>query len=287
MKASFDFFVAVDWSGAKGSTQKGIQVAVCRKGDSPPELVSPPNYKHWSRLAAISWLNEFAGKESFLVGIDFSFAPPYLDEGKYFPGADISSSRAQDLWFEIEDKTKNDPHLYAGSFLENEQVSELFHVNKQPGRRYRRRYRVTEQECRNKGLGPAETFFHLIGPTQVGMGSLCGMRSLLRLQRNIAIWPFENTAKRSVVVVEIYTRPFLIMSGAGLKKIRELEVLNQALDHFHSRSIQQDLSIDDHIGDAILSAAGLRFIAEDSKYWHPAAMSEEVACTEGWTFGVP
>ena len=41
----------------------------------------------------------------------------------------------------------------------------------------------------------------------------------------------------------------------------------------------------DHDSDALITAAGLRAIVENPRYWHPIHLSE-VAATEGWTFGV-
>ena len=39
--------------------------------------------------------------------------------------------------------------------------------------------------------------------------------------------------------------------------------------------------------DAILAAAWLRASVGRADLWQPAAMTNDVAATEGWTFGVP
>ena len=44
--------------------------------------------------------------------------------------------------------------------------------------------------------------------------------------------------------------------------------------------------LDDHSADALLTAAWLRTAAERASLWQPAAMTREIARTEGWTFGV-
>jgi hypothetical protein len=43
---------------------------------------------------------------------------------------------------------------------------------------------------------------------------------------------------------------------------------------------------DDHATDAILSAAWLRAVGHRADLWNPPGLTEELARTEGWTFGV-
>jgi len=42
----------------------------------------------------------------------------------------------------------------------------------------------------------------------------------------------------------------------------------------------------DHVGDALISAAGMRAIAAEPRWWSPKGLTPELARTEGWTFGV-
>jgi hypothetical protein len=42
----------------------------------------------------------------------------------------------------------------------------------------------------------------------------------------------------------------------------------------------------DHVGDALITAAGLRAIAQQPYWWQPPALTAAIAATEGWTFGV-
>jgi hypothetical protein len=44
---------------------------------------------------------------------------------------------------------------------------------------------------------------------------------------------------------------------------------------------------DDHATDAMLTAAWLRRAAHRPELWQPAGLTETIAQTEGWTFGVP
>jgi hypothetical protein len=42
----------------------------------------------------------------------------------------------------------------------------------------------------------------------------------------------------------------------------------------------------DHETDVLVSAAGLRRIADDETYWSPPQLTDRIAKSEGWTFGV-
>jgi hypothetical protein len=77
--SDFKAYVAIDWSGAKGSRHKGIAIAEARAGDDQPRLIRPGHA--WSRLEVLDWLLERAGQEPVLFGFDFSFAPPFAERG--------------------------------------------------------------------------------------------------------------------------------------------------------------------------------------------------------------
>lgn len=287
MSGGFERFIAIDWSGARGKGQRGIAVAVVESGTSAPCLVAPPDAGRWSRSGVLAWLNRQAEETRFLAGVDFSFAPPYVDTGCYFPGAGVRAGDAKGVWREIEARTHGDLHLYAGSFVEDPKLKRLFHADREPGKNYRRRYRKTETVCREAGLGPAETFFHLIGPTQVGLGSLSGMRFLLRLAPGISVWPFDEVTENAPAMVEIYTRAFQALTGENSGKIRERAVLNRALEALACGPVEEGTFLDDHAADALLSAAALRHLSDDKKCWNTNGLTEDVQLTEGWTFGVP
>lgn len=286
MSGGFERFIAIDWSGARGKAQRGIAVAEAGAGESAPRLVFPPGGERWSRPGVLDWLNRKAEEGRFLAGIDFSFAPPFLDAGCYFPDSGIRAGDAKAVWEQIEARTHGDSHLYAGSFVENPKLKPLFHADRGPGKKFRRRYRMTERECREQGLGPAETFFHLIGPTQVGLGSLSGMRFLLRLDPRISVWPFDPITEDSPVLVEIYARALQSLCGENSGKIRAARPLNRALEFFGSEPLGEGTPLDDHGCDALLSAAALRALSEEEKYWNSKDLTEDVKITEGWTFGV-
>ena len=86
MNNRFDRFVGIDWSGAKGTYHKGIQVAVLDADTTQAELIAPPDRRGWSRQMVMDWLmlQRQLGLR-VLAGFDFAFAHPFMDENHYFP----------------------------------------------------------------------------------------------------------------------------------------------------------------------------------------------------------
>lgn len=282
---NFDLFLAVDWSGANSGYRNGLAVAGCEPGNGGPFVIRPEVGPLWTRKGIIKFLNETRKTRKILCGFDFSFAAPFLDKGEYFPKTPIRASNAHGLWRAVENLTDHEPDLYAGSLVRTEPFRQLFQYPKFKGARYEPRLRKTELACHQQKLGRAETFFKLIGLTQVGVGSLSGMRALLRFE-NFAIWPFMVPASDQSVVVEIYTRIFLTMGGEKIAKVKELGPLNKVLENLQSKPFKGKIKLNDHICDALASAAGLRLISEDQCAWSPEDLNENVRKTEGWTFGV-
>ena len=282
---TYDYFFAIDWSGAKGARQKGLAVAGCRPGNEAPELYLPEDKGNWSRQGIIDCLNERAQEAKILAGFDFSFATPFVDEGAYFPGTNICPKDAFSLWKEIEEICAKDPDLYGGSFIKHEAVAPFFLDGEKRGLKHKRRFRVTESRCIEAGFGNAETFFHLVGASQVGKGSVSGMRVLQKF-KNFTIWPFEEIKKNQSVIVEIYTPVLLTLGGFEAKKINSLQVLNNALLTLNTKPIERLDRLDNNITDALVSSAGLRRFAGLKGFWKPAGLAKDVAKTEGWTFGV-
>ncbi|MBA3878159.1 MAG: hypothetical protein C0500_00375 [Sphingobium sp.] len=287
----FGHFVAIDWSGAVGPTQRGIAVAICATGAAAPELVPPPG-RHWSRLAVLDWLTT-ALPDDALVGFDLGPALPFVDVGAYFPGWEASPADARSLWALVERLCADDPHLAASSFVDHADAAP--HFRRHGGREGaafgggRGRLRVTELAQQRQGLNPYSNF-NLVGAAQVGKSSLTGMRLLHRLGDRLPVWPFDPFPASGSVVVEIYTSLAAIAAGRarGRSKMRALADLNAALaaPAIASAPIAASGAIDDHASDALLTAAWLRRHADAPAPWAPPALSADIARTEGWTFGV-
>ena len=85
----FRGFIGIDWSGARGPRQPGIQLAMAAPGGGAPLTLDPDGHRHWGREAVLDRLLALADapdEAPLLVGIDFAFAHPFIDEDGYYPG---------------------------------------------------------------------------------------------------------------------------------------------------------------------------------------------------------
>ncbi len=283
----FGHFVGIDWSGAAGERQRGIAVAICAAGDAAPTLVRPGHI--WSRAEVLHWLTHDLPHDA-IVGLDLGASLPFADEGAFFPGWADSPPNARALWATIERIAAADPHLSAGSFVDQPEIAR--HLRRHGGRKGeyftgRGRLRVTEVAQREQGLNPYSNL-NLVGPAQVGKSSLTGMRVLHRLAGRIAIWPFDPLPATGPVALEIYTSLAALAAGRpkGRAKMRDHAALDEALRMLGSEPTHGRGPIDDHRSDAILSAAWLRRDAHRPELWQPRGMTPKIAATEGWTFGI-
>lgn len=280
----FDYFVAIDWSGAVGPIQRGIAVALCGL-EGAPRLIE----RRWSRQAALDWLaGELPART--LVGLDLGLSLPFADRGAFFPGWADSPPDARSLWALVDHLCAGDPHLSANGFVDHPAASRYF--RRHGGRTGdlfgsgRGRLRVTEEHQRAAGLNPYSNL-NLVGAAQVGKSSLTGMRVLHRLGGALPIWPFDPPGDGSVIV-EIYTSLAALAAGRAKNraKMRSVEELNLALGLLGAPPVAGAGAIDDHRSDALLTAAWLRTVAGDERLWHPPALTDQLRQTEGWTFGI-
>ena len=113
------------------------------------------------------------------------------------------------------------------------------------------------------------------------------MRLLHALEGRLPVWPFDPLPPRGSVVVEIYTSlaARAAQIPAGRSKMTDAAALDRALAALGSAPHDPLARYDDHATDALLTAAWLRTAAHDNALWAPEGL-EQVAATEGWTFGV-
>ena len=289
----FAHFLAVDWSGAKGPRQKGIALALAKAEGGPPRLLAPPDPRGWARAEVLALL---AGLEvPTLVGLDLGIGLPFVDAGAFFPGWDASPPDARGLWALIDALCAGDPNLEAGGFVTHPKGARYFrHGAGEVGDRFllpgagtrEGRFRVAEAAQRSQGVRPVSNF-NLVGAAQVGKSSLTGMRMLHRLGGRVPVWPVDPLPAEGSVVTEIYTSVAARLGGVtgAATKIRTYEALNNALDLLGSPPVAGSGPIDDHSSDALLTAAWLRRVHSARDLWHPAALTPDIARTEGWTFG--
>jgi hypothetical protein len=284
---SFDRFVGVDWSGATGRNYSGIAVADCRAGDGTPTLIAPPG-RRWRRTDFVDWMAaQVARGERLLVGIDCAFALPAPTAA----GLLGENYTAAALWAYIDAACGDAADFFGGAFAQHERHSSHFwHSGPRPVG-FAELHRATERACRAAGLGSPESPLKLVGARQVGKGGLAGMRVLHTLKQRLggrfAVWPFDAIETADIVCIELYPRLFMKMGGHGNGKIRTLAALNRnlaALDAMPYTDPAETLS--DHETDALVAAAGLRFIAGDRAVWSPVGMDSLAIRAEGWIFGV-
>ena len=105
---------------------------------------------------------------------------------------------------------------------------------------------------------------------------------------SLPLWPYDPLPSHGPLLVEIYTS--MAARAAGLpknrSKMRDGAALDAALTALGSRPTGHKGPLSDHASDALLTAAWLRATAHRADFWSPALLTEEIARTEGWTFGV-
>ncbi|WP_230291629.1 hypothetical protein [Croceicoccus sp. Ery5] len=289
----FRHFLAIDWSGAAVERPGGIAMALAHGDGGAPVLVDAG--PGWSRRDVLALLLDGLPDDT-LVGLDLGISLPFADCGAFFPGWRETPPDARALWSLIDHICADDAHLGATSFVDHDELSAFFrrhngregacfHAPDAPHRRGR--FRVTEERQAALGCLPYSNF-NLVGAAQVGKSSLTGMRVLHRLNGRIPVWPVDPLPPSGSVIVEIYTAIPAIAAGrrAGASKIRSHEELAAALASLGSPAPHGSGPIDDHSADALLSAAWLRVAAHDDALWNPPGLND-VAQTEGWTFGAP
>ena len=280
----FARFAAIDWSGAKGKKHKGIAVGVCDAAGGPPALVEPERV--WSRTEVMAWVLAAAAERPTLFGFDFSYAPPIVERGAYFPGEADVPADAKAFWAYVDRLCSSDEDLGAASLLHTHHRRHFYLGAADGVKRDFLHHRVCEHAFNALGGGKASTLYDAIGAAQVAKASYAGMRLLNRLNKVLPVWPMDELPAAGSAIVEIYTRVFILMAGLSGRKVRSRAQLEEALAGLGSPPPALPREPSDHETDVLIAAAGLRRIADAPDYWAPAALTPHIARTEGWTFGV-
>jgi hypothetical protein len=288
---TFKEFAVFDWSGQNVARPKGIALARCKIGEAPK--LHQPAASCWSRQDVLHWLLAAADRQAdMLIGFDLSMGFPFADAGAFFPGWQHSPQSAPDLWAMVDALCVTDDHLAANSFVSHPELSRYFRHQGQLGDRYGAeksgRLRAVECESRNQMSARPYSCLNLVGAAQVGKSSLTGMRVLNRLRGIVPVWPFDPIPERGPVIAEIYTSiaANAAMLPKGRSKIRDQTTLNNAFANLGTPAPATLNRYDDHSTDALLTAAWLAKAATNAQFWQPKLMTDKIAQTEGWTFGV-
>lgn len=292
---TFEKFVAIDWSGAEDPLdKKKIQVAEYDPADCTVSLVPPPPDAPkgaWNRTDVFKYVRCMAGEKGVLIGFDFAFAYPYCDKSAYFPGASESPTDYQHLWEKAEAVCSPAENFYGGPFYKDPKAPFFefyFYFDSsvtREGKKYENRLRATDKRAKDARLNPSSVF-KCGGGSQVGPGSVAGMRFLLKVRRETeaSIWPFDEARiPNGPTLVEIYPRLFLnrAAKGAGVRPTRNN--IKKFLAHYGATLKGASAVSTDDERDAVISAAGMGWFAKKESTW---AGPTDAAKYEGWIFGV-
>ncbi|HJP67956.1 MAG TPA: hypothetical protein VJ846_03555 [Sphingomicrobium sp.] len=283
MKNRFARFIAIDWSGAKGKRHKGIAIAEARD-EAAPRLIRPGHI--WSREEVLHWILREAEKEPSLFGFDFSFAPPLIERGEYLVGEPAIPKTAREFWRYV-DQRCDDEDFGAASFLELTHRRHFYFGIADGVKAEFVRFRQCDARLNAQGGRKTASAYDAIGAAQVAKASFSGMRLLHQLDGRVAIWPMDQLPAHGSAVVEIYTRIYLRRAGLTGVKLRSRTALNVALEGLGSASTRLRFEPNDHQTDALVTAAGMRKVATcEPRAFEPEGLTQKIAGTEGWTFGV-
>jgi hypothetical protein len=170
--------IAVDWSGAR-EPLRNLWLAEAEPG----RLVDVARFSE--RAGVVEYLIErLQEKTELVVGLDFAFSLPawFLAERQLGTPVALWEHMASEADTWLEPKA---PFWSAAGGAPKEGD----------------RFRETDRDLMKKNLRPSSPF-QLVGPSQVGRGSLRGMSHLLTLKRaGFNIWPFASGLP---LVIEIY-----------------------------------------------------------------------------------
>jgi hypothetical protein len=298
MNNRFDRFVGIDWSGAKGTYHKGIQVAVLDADTTQAELIAPPDRRGWSRQMVMDWL--MLQRQSglrVLAGFDFAFAHPFMDENHYFPDYASDPRTPTDLWALVDAASQHWPDHYGGGLWQDQDLRRYYNAPRGKdgsggrGDRFLSRRRLTELNTKIRHHRAPSPTVNCVGPAGVGTGSLAGMRILHAFQNDMHIWPISGASHMAspLVVVEIFPALYFTMAGITdrMKAADPLDALNRGLAYFGADSmaaVTKGLPDRDDL-DALISAAALKSCHDPVAVFPISAEYKQAAACEGWIFG--
>jgi hypothetical protein len=299
----FERFVGIDWSGAARRSGQQIYVAEAIRQDARVSVAGvvrardraaverflrggplepSPAWRGWPTPAPL------ARGARRVVALDFAFG---------FPVAFEHPERGRDWTWEDLGELADGLSPEIGDDRPAESLRRAIEADPVMSRQFRLRggdgvpatpHRMTDR--RFDGMRP-ESVFHLIGPSQVGIGSLAGIALLHRVRgtEGVALWPFDGSDRvesARVVLVEVWPRMWL---ERGCRKnelpgrVRQLERWGQQGINFRTRAEQAVLSA----GDALDAAAAAIGAARSCyRLRSPDDLPPDAREREGWIVGV-
>lgn len=259
MKASFNRYVGIDYSGAEtcDSSLKGLRVYAADHSSEPREVAPPPSLRrYWTRKGIAEWLVERLSEEPpMLVGIDHGFSFPL----QYFEKYDLP----HDWTLFLNDFQEHWPTDEACTYVDFVRDGACGNGAARCGdSRWRR---ITEVRA------GAKSVFHFDVPGSVAKSTHAGIPWLrflrMRAEDRIHLWPFDGwtVPPGKSAVVEVYPALW-------------------------SHSFPRD-GRDSHQQDAYAAAEWLRRSDQDGnlgRFFSPSLTAQErrAAEIEGWILGI-
>jgi hypothetical protein len=188
--------IAVDWSGRASSAGNAIWLAEADESG----VIRLEGGRDREEL--VDHLIEVAHQDrELIVGLDFAFSFPEWFVRKQ------GVADAVAFWNVVENKGEK--------WLTD--CKPPFWRKQGSGIGATKALRVTERANRIAGNSPTSVF-KLVGPSQVGPGSIRGIPHLVRLRQTFAVWPFD--AAKAPSVIEIWPRIFAAGVVKGLRRAR-------------------------------------------------------------------
>lgn len=301
MGDGYERFIGIDWSGAARPSGQHVYVAEAHRQDARitiqsvvrardraaveaylrgEPLVHAPAWSDWPGPRPLDRRARRVVALDFAFGFPTEFRLPGLEGAwswEQLAGWADGASRGGGENGALESLRRliEQSESLAGQFRLRAGGSALMHL----------RLTDTRAPCR------PESVFHLIGPSQVGLGSITGIGMLRRLREVdwLAIWPFdppERIEAAAAVLVEIFPRMWL---GAGVRKnqlpgrVRQLQAWEHDGIVFRGDAELVAASSGDAL-DAVAAAVG----AARSCYRlpSPASLPSVARRREGWIAGV-
>ena len=299
MAGPFERFIGIDWSGAASRSGQRIYVAeahrqgaritvhsVVRARDRAAvedflaggSLEHAPAWEEWVGPGRIDSRARRVVGMDFAFGFPAAFEPPHADGGWSWTDlgswADSIAGNGTPSAEPVRRAIEDDPHLSRQFRLRGGDGADM-HL------------RTTDRHA----PGRPESVFHLVGPSQVGIGSITGIAMLHRLRRTegLAIWPLDSPWRidqAGTVLVEVFPRMWL---DAGLRKnelperVRQLDAWRRIGVAFSANAELAAASS----GDALAAAAAAIGAARSAHHLPaPDVLPEDARSREGWIVGV-
>jgi hypothetical protein len=298
--AEFDRFIGVDWSGAATRSGQRIYIAEAHRRDALVTVNAVVRAR--DRDAVEAWLRgaplehapaweEWPGpsrvdrRSRWIVALDFAFGFPAGFRHPHGDGdwgwSDLGAWAAA-----LDQRTNGSPEPVRAAIAADPGLARQFRLEAGHALPKEDR-RLTDRLAPRR----TESVFHLIGPSQVGVGSITGIAMLHRLRdaERLAVWPFDPPDRidgAGAVLVEVFPRMWL---GPGIRKnelperVRQLEAWQHEGIAFRGKAELAAASSGDAL-DAVAAAIG----AARSCYRLPSpeAVPAEARRREGWIAGV-